>query len=100
VAHNVEFRPAAQDDLITLYLYIAEQSGRTRASAYIDRIEAACMALATFPERGSVRNDLVPNLRIIGFERRVSIAFIVKGDIVEIQRIFYGGQDYSEEWPG
>ncbi|WP_338049425.1 type II toxin-antitoxin system RelE/ParE family toxin [Rhizobium tubonense] len=43
MAHNVEFRPAAQDDLITLYLYIAEQSGRARASAYIDRIEAACM---------------------------------------------------------
>ncbi|WP_338049426.1 hypothetical protein [Rhizobium tubonense] len=41
----------------------------------------------------------MPNLRIIGFERRVSIAFIVKGDIVEIQRIFYGGQDYPEEWP-
>jgi toxin ParE1/3/4 len=79
---------------------ISTRPPRHRASAYIDRIEAALTALATFPERGSVRNDLVPNLRIIGFERRVSIAFIVKGDIVEIQRIFYGGQDYAEEWPG
>jgi hypothetical protein len=29
----------------------------------------------------------------------LSIAFIVKGDIVEIQRIFYGGQDYPKELP-
>ena len=94
--YEVEFRPAAQDDLFSLYRYIAEQSGRNRAAAYIDRIEAACLALATFLERGTVRDDLMPDLRIIGFERRVSIAFVVKSTVVEIQRIFYAGQDFDE----
>jgi len=54
VAHNLEFRPAAIADLEQIYHSIAEQAGRERAGAYIDRIEAACLSLATFPERGTV----------------------------------------------
>jgi plasmid stabilization system protein ParE len=44
---------------------------------YLDRIEEACMALATFPKRGTRRDDILPGLRTIGFERRVTIAFRV-----------------------
>ena len=40
MAVTVRFRPAAEADLIELYGYIAERSGRARAGDYIDRIEA------------------------------------------------------------
>jgi toxin ParE1/3/4 len=52
--------------------------------------------LLTFPESGRSRDDLRPGLRIIGFERRVVIAYMVlpDGDL-EIGRIFYGGRDYE-----
>jgi toxin ParE1/3/4 len=33
------------------------------------------------------------DIRIIGFERRVAIAFRVMPDRVQIVRIFYGGRD-------
>jgi plasmid stabilization system protein ParE len=56
--YKVSFRPEAEADLFGIYGYISERSGQTRAGDYIARIEAACMALATFPERGTKRDDL------------------------------------------
>jgi toxin ParE1/3/4 len=93
--YEVSFRPRAEADLFGLYQYIAEEAGTAVAGAYIARIEAACLALATFPERGTRRDDLRPGLRTIGFERRATIAFQVMQDEVVIVRVFYGGQNYE-----
>jgi toxin ParE1/3/4 len=41
------------------------------------------------------RDDLLPGLRTIGFERRITIAFVVTADTVLIEGIFYGGQDFE-----
>ena len=94
-AYAVGFRPRAEADLFELYDHIAAESGRAVAGNYIDRIEAACMALAHFPKRGTQRHDIRPGLRTIGFERRATIVFQVTKDEVVIVRIFYGGQDYE-----
>ena len=37
-------------------------------------------------------------LRIIGFERRITIAFTVDDSQVTILRVFYGGKDWEDEW--
>jgi toxin ParE1/3/4 len=95
VALKVYFRPQAEDDLSALYEYIASRAGVHVAGSYIDRIEAACMALATFPERGTRRNDILPGLRTIGFERRASIAFRVLKTRVEIVTIAHGGRNFE-----
>ncbi|WP_438753094.1 type II toxin-antitoxin system RelE/ParE family toxin [Pararhizobium sp. O133] len=99
MTHKIVFRPTAEADLIALYEYIAKNSGHARAGAYISRIEAACMTLADFPLRRQSRDDLYPGIRLIGFERRVSIAFSVEGEFVRILRIFYGGRDFPDTWP-
>jgi toxin ParE1/3/4 len=90
-------RPAAEADLAALYHYIAEQSGsHERAIGYIRRIRAACDKLKAFPEIGRQRDDLRPGVRILGFERRVVIVYLVlPTDDVEIGRVFYGGRDYE-----
>jgi toxin ParE1/3/4 len=93
VPHRVVFAPAARDDLTRLYLFIAKNSGDVRAWRYIERIEAYCLGFAAFPERGTRRDDLLPGLRVVGFERRVAIAFHVGPDTVTIDRILYGGRD-------
>jgi len=98
VARKVVFRRAAQNDLKSLYDYIAETSGPAAAGAYIDRIEAACLMLSEFPERGTVRSHIAAGLRIIGFERRAAIAFKVEGDAVRILRILYGGKAFPKDW--
>lgn len=45
--------------------------------------------------RGHHRNDIRPGLRIVGFERRVTIAFCVDESAVTILRVFYGGRDWE-----
>jgi toxin ParE1/3/4 len=90
---KVSFRPQAEVDLVNLYNYIAAESGLDVAGGYIDRIEAACLSLSSFPERGRKRNDIRPGLRILGFERRASLVFQIRKAEVVIVRILYGGQD-------
>jgi toxin ParE1/3/4 len=95
VTHEVYFRPRAEADLVALYEYIASQAGVVVAGDYIGRMQAACMALATVPERGTRRDDILPGLRTIGFERRATIAFRVLRTRVEIVTIAYGGRDFE-----
>ena len=93
--YEVSFRPEAEADLSDLYDYIAGEAGIAVAGDYLERIEAACLSLETFPERGTRRDDLRPGVRTIGFERRATIAFMIAGDEVIILRVFYGGRDFE-----
>ena len=56
-----------------------------------------CKAFSHASERGQLRNDIRPNLRMIGFERRVAIAFTVDAERVTILRIFYGGRSWEAD---
>jgi toxin ParE1/3/4 len=47
-------------------------------------------------ERGQLREDIRPGLRVAGFEHRVAIAFIVEDERVIILRVFYGGQNWTD----
>lgn len=93
MTHEVVFAPEAQLDLLDLYDTVSESGGGERALAYVERVQAACLRLAAFPERGTRHDDIRPGLRVIGFERRVAIAFHVGGGRVTIDRILYGGRD-------
>jgi toxin ParE1/3/4 len=96
---KVVFTPEAQKDLNELFDYIAERDGNDRALRYIERIEDACMSLRTMPNRGTLREDLRPGLRFIGFERRALIAFRVSTGSVAILRILYGGRSIERAFP-
>jgi toxin ParE1/3/4 len=52
MALSVRFHPAARAQLFELYEYTAAETGRDRAGGYIDRIEASCRSLSSFPEMG------------------------------------------------
>lgn len=92
---KVSFRPLAEADLFGLYDFIAAEAGIEAAGRYIERIEAACLALERFPKRGTRREDIGSGIRTLGFERRATIVFQLKTRDVVIVRIFYGGQDYE-----
>ncbi len=53
---RVSFRPQAEADLFELYRYVAGHAGIDAAGRYVERIEAACLALETYPERGGRRS--------------------------------------------
>lgn len=93
MAHSVAFAPEAEADLIELYDYIAAHAGTARALSYVERILAACRSLATFPARGTRRDDIRPGLLVTSMARRVTIAYHLAGETVTIDRILYGGRD-------
>ena len=95
VAHEVIFAPEAEEDLVSLFDYIFLNASPDRAFAYVERIRSYCLALSTFSERGSRREDLRPGLRIIGFERRVTIAFHVTASRVVVDRVLYSGRNVT-----
>ncbi|MDX3926957.1 MAG: type II toxin-antitoxin system RelE/ParE family toxin [Shinella sp.] len=95
--YRVLFSPEARDDLLNLYDFIAQEANAARAMAYIDRIEAFCQGFAHFPQRGVARHDILPGLRLVGFERRVTLAFHLTDDAVIFDRVLYGGRQFPPE---
>jgi toxin ParE1/3/4 len=93
VKYRVIFTPEARNDLIQLGGFIAERSSSDRAVRYIKRLRKFCLALQTFPQRGARIDSLRPGLRIVGFEKRVTIAFEIDKENVVIFRTLYGGRD-------
>jgi plasmid stabilization system protein ParE len=89
---RVTLRATAEADLDGIYEFIAQDNPEA-ALRFTARIRDQCNALAEFPERGTLREDLGAGVRTFGFERRVTIAFRVLSDRVQILRIFYRGRD-------
>lgn len=92
VAYKIIISPEARSDLISLFRFDAERSGKDIALSYVERIEAYCCSFTDFPVRGTCRDDIVPGLRIVGFERRVTIAFHIERERVVFDRVLYGGR--------
>lgn len=78
MAKRLIVHPDAADELDQLYDYIAEQAGSERAWSYISAMRLFLGDLCIHPERGSLRSGTVVGLRIIGFRRRLSIAFVAR----------------------
>jgi len=100
VEREVVFAPEARDDILELYEYIAAKADPERARNYTERIVSYCRGFSVFSERGRRRDDLRPGLRVIGFERRVTIAFHVSSAKVTIDRILYAGRDLTTAFSG
>lgn len=96
--YTVVFTPRAVHQLDSLYAYIADHSDEARADDFVGGIVEECISLSTFPERGTKRDDVRPNLRTMGYARRVTIAFSVDAaaSVVAIHGVFYGGQNFEQ----
>lgn len=97
--YKIILHERAEAELRQLYRDLAsiDKAGPVVAWNYVSGIRRSIMELATFPKRGTVRDGLVPGLRIIGYRRSVSIAFVVEEAHVLVLGVFYGGQDITVE---
>ena len=94
--YTIRLSPEAQADLVQIYERIASRSGSIiTAERYIERIDGFLTSMNVFPERGSVRDEVRAGLRIIGFERSASIAFVVENDGVVVLRILGKGREFE-----
>ena len=85
----------AKEYLFEIGLWIAKEASHDVALRYIDRIEAYIYNFDIAAERGTRRDDIRPGLRIVGFERRLAVAFSVDRDRVIILGVFRSGQDWT-----
>jgi len=94
MAWTVLISDTAEADLLAIYQYIADRAGPLIALRFIERIEAYCRGFGTAPERGTLRNDLRPGLRTVGYKRRATILFEAdrRSQRVIIHGIYYGGR--------
>ena len=64
--YTVVFAPRAERQLDDLYSYIADASGAALAEDFVGGIVADCLSLTAFPECGTKRGDIRPNMRVKG----------------------------------
>jgi plasmid stabilization system protein ParE len=95
--YAVVFAPEAEEQLVELYLYIADQASPAIARDYTEAVVDDCLKLNHFPLRGVARDDIRPGVRITHHKGRTVIAFQVDepSRSVAILGVFYGGQDYQ-----
>jgi len=97
--YKIILHERAEAELLGLYRHLADidKAGPAVAWNYVSGIRQFIMELADFPKRGTVREGKVRGLRIIGYRRSVSIAFVVEDGTVLVLGVFYGGQDITAD---
>jgi toxin ParE1/3/4 len=92
---QIIFSLTSRADLALIESWITENAGAKTASNYSKRI---CQRLETGSERGTKRDEIRLGMRVIGFEKRVNILFVVAPTAVTILRIFYGGRNWEADF--
>ena len=100
MTRTVVFSARAERQLDVLYRYIEEHASTARAESFVGGIVAYCHAFEPFPERGTRRDDIRPGLRILGYRRRVTLAFTVEAGTIAFLGVYYGGEDYEADLKG
>jgi toxin ParE1/3/4 len=95
--YTVRLGHAAQRDINALLDYLVPVAGAEVARAYVGRLQAFLRTFERLPERGSIRNEIREGLRVVGFERRMTIAFSVDGNVVTIVRVLYAGRQFTDD---
>lgn len=93
---RVKLQQSALDDLRKIANYIAKASGSKKiARGFAKRIKDRCLRIGDAPRAGRFRDDLIPGLRTVPFERSAVICYLVEADGIFVVNIFYGGQDFE-----
>ena len=92
-------RPAAQQDLIAHYIYLAEHANEATAERFLTNAEASFNDLATQPKMGApltLRHPELAGLRkwqVQDFDNFL-VFYLPRPDGVSIVRVLYAAQDW------
>ncbi len=94
MTYEVVITPEAEQQIINLHRYIAENASQAIADSYTDALLDYLDGFSIFPHRGNKRDDIRPGLRVTHFRHRTIIAFAVDARHVFISGVYHGGQSY------
>lgn len=83
-------RPAAREDLLEIWTYIARDNP-PRADSFLDELEALMIRLSDAPSLGPARPDLGDDIRYMPHGRYL-IFYKARTDGVEIVRVLHGAR--------
>lgn len=89
--NTVLFRPQAEEDLLSIALYVSEWSPQ-RALALVSRLRRRCDILRTHPLAGRPRPELGDDLRSL-VERPYVILYRLVGSVIEVVAILHRALD-------
>ncbi|MBN9062451.1 MAG: plasmid stabilization protein [Rhizobiales bacterium 65-9] len=84
----------AEDDLIGIWRYVAEQNPRA-ADALLDRFDRRWRLLSEHPLSGPPRDDVLPGLRHLVVGAYLTLYRVSDGR-VEILRVLHGARDLAD----
>lgn len=89
----VTLSPEAEEDLIDIWLYIAEDSPIS-ADRFVERIHEKAMVLAEFPDMGVERPELAEMLRSFPLDRYI-LFYRESSEGIELVRVLRGSKDIT-----
>ncbi|MEM8492509.1 MAG: type II toxin-antitoxin system RelE/ParE family toxin [Pseudomonadota bacterium] len=89
---QVFYQPAAEKDLIAVWLAVADDLGSAEADKYLNKIVELCELIATQPEMGPERIDVAEGVRAFPIDRYVVFYEARHGEL-RILRIWHSAQD-------
>jgi plasmid stabilization system protein ParE len=103
MTRRVVLSRTALNDLAKIGRWIGEAGAPQTGKRYVARIRQRLARLGDAPEVGRPYGFHDPGLRVVGYERRIMIAYRVEKTRIIVVRIFYGGQDWQRtlqgDWP-
>lgn len=98
---EVLYNRSAETDLYALEEWLLGQGvGFGVIDGYLARLRGRCDRIGDLPHSGFARDDLLPGLRIVNFEKRVIVGYLVRDAYVEILNFFSHGRDYEAFYTG
>jgi toxin ParE1/3/4 len=96
IRRDVVVLPSARSDLREIFRWIADRSSEEVALNYLERIENYIARFDLASERGTTRDETRSGLRTIGFEGRLTIAFLITETEVQVLRVLRAGRNWSD----
>lgn len=88
---RVSFTRQARDDLIDIWLHVAEDDPKT-ADRVLEQLDEAASHLAQHPEMGAARDDIRPGLRY-QIKGSYLLLYRITAAGVEVVRVVHGRRD-------
>lgn len=93
----VRLHVQAEAEIDQIYVDVSDVAGPAIAGNYVAGLYRFLESFQTFPKRGTVREGPVAGLRLVGYRRRCTVAFVVEHDVVTILGIFQRGRNITPE---